>query len=263
MLSKNRIKEIHALGLKKNRDARNAFVAEGPKVVSELLDVFPCTYIGATRDWLSVQSETRLRDIPVVNEITGDELRKASFLQTPQQVIAVFQKPEDTPFDIELPRTGLCLALDGLQDPGNVGTILRLADWFGIEHIVCSHDTADIYSPKVVQASMGAICRVKVCKANLVETLENMPSDIPLYGTFLDGENIHRQALTDYGIIVMGNEGNGIRPEIEKNITRRLFIPNYPEGRPTSESLNVAIATAIVCAEFRRRTVVAPSGNPQ
>jgi TrmH family RNA methyltransferase len=110
---------------------------------------------------------------------------------------------------------------------------------------------------------MGAICRVKVCKANLVETLENMPSDIPLYGTFLDGENIHRQALTDYGIIIMGNEGNGIRPEIEKNITRRLFIPNYPEGRPTSESLNVAIATAIVCAEFRRRTVVAPSGNPQ
>jgi TrmH family RNA methyltransferase len=175
----------------------------------------------------------------------------------------VFQKPEDTPFDIELPRTGLCLALDGLQDPGNVGTILRLADWFGIEHIVCSHDTADIYSPKVVQASMGAICRVKVCKANLVEALENMPSDIPLYGTFLDGENIHRQALTDYGIIVMGNEGNGIRPEIEKNITRRLFIPNYPEGRPTSESLNVAIATAIVCAEFRHRTVVAPSGNPQ
>jgi len=254
MLSKNRIKDIRALGLKKNRDTQNLFVAEGPKVVSELLGVFPCTYLGATRDWLSAQSGACLRNIPVIDEITDDELRKASFLQTPRQVIAVFQKPEDTPFDGETARVGLCLALDGVQDPGNAGTILRLADWFGIDHILCSQDTADIFSPKVVQASMGAICRVRTHRVNLAETLRSLPGDIPLYGTFLNGENIYRQSLTNHGVIVMGNEGNGIRHDIEQIITHRLFIPNYPEDRPTSESLNVAIATAIVCAEFRRGT---------
>jgi len=146
----------------------------------------------------------------------------------------------------------LCLALDEVQDPGNLGTIIRIADWFGIEHIFCSQGTADVYNPKVVQATMGALARVHVHYVNLSELIDSLP-DIPVYGTFLDGTNIYEQELSQTGIIVMGNEGNGISPEVRKVINRRLYIPNYPANRPTSESLNVAVATAITCAEFRRR----------
>ncbi len=256
MLTKNRIKEIHALSIKKNRDKHGLFIAEGPKIVSELLEIFPCNYIMASKQWLQNQKSTLLYQIPSIDEITEEELHKASFLQTPQQVLAIFQKPLEEPFEVNLARKNLCLALDGIQDPGNVGTILRLADWFGIEDILCSLDTADVFSPKVVQASMGAIGRVKIHKADLPKLFSTMSSDIPIYGTFLNGENIYYQELTTHGIIIMGNEGNGIRPETEKRITKRLFIPNYPEGRPTSESLNVAIATAIVCQEFRRLSMI-------
>ena len=142
-----------------------------------------------------------------------------------------------------------------MQDPGNLGTIIRIADWFGIEDVFCSNDTVDVYNPKTVQATMGALARVKVHYVNLPEILnEAAYNDIPIYGTFLDGENMYEGAqLSQNGIIVMGNEGNGICCEVEKIVNRKLFIPNYPVGRPTSESLNVAIATAIICAEFRRK----------
>ena len=144
----------------------------------------------------------------------------------------------------------LVLALDTVQDPGNLGTIVRIADWYGIEHILCSPLCADLYNPKVVQATMGALARVEVHYVELEETFRHISG--PVYGTFLDGENIYGQELSSAGIIVMGNEGNGISPEIRKCVTHRLFLPSYPEGRTTSESLNVAVATAVVCAEFRR-----------
>ena len=150
----------------------------------------------------------------------------------------------------------LYLALDGIQDPGNLGTIIRIADWFGIETVVCSPDTADAYAPKVVQATMGSLARVKIVYQDLAELIDALPTDFPVYGTLLDGRDIYAETLTPHGLIVMGNEGNGISPEIARKITRRLLIPNYPADRPTADSLNVAIATAITCAEFRRRASV-------
>ena len=146
----------------------------------------------------------------------------------------------------------LYLALDGVQDPGNLGTIIRIADWFGITTIFCSHDTADVYNPKVVQATMGSIARIKVVYTDICRLISNAPEDTPIYGTFLDGDDIHGQQLSSHGVIIMGNEGRGVSAPVSAHVSHRLFIPNYPPGSSTSESLNVAIATAIVCNEFRR-----------
>ena len=181
-------------------------------------------------------------------------MKKISQLSTPSPIFVVFARPQYN-FDIEKILNGkaLILALDSVQDPGNLGTIIRIADWFGIEHIFCSNGTADIYNPKTVQATMGAIGRVKVHYTNLPQLLATLKEQTPIYGTFLDGENMYDKEIQNQGIIVMGNEGNGIGSDCAKEITERLFIPNYPEGSTTSESLNVAIATAITCAEFRRK----------
>lgn len=246
-LSKNKIRYIQSLKDKKHRTANNVFVAEGNKMVSELLDCLKCQMLAGTRDFLNSVNLSRVEEII---EASDEELEKASFMKTPQQTIAVFYQPcydSNAKFDTEL-----VLALDGIQDPGNLGTIVRLADWYGIGHVFCSMDTADIYNPKVVQATMGALARVKVSYVGLYDFLLDH-KDIPIYGTFLDGENMYAKELTANGILVMGNEGNGIRPDIQKLIETKLYIPNYPQGSRTSESLNVAIATAIICAEFRRR----------
>lgn len=184
-------------------------------------------------------------------EVSEEELARASLLKTPQQVLAVFEQPDEAT-DISVISCSLCLALDDVQDPGNLGTIVRLADWFGIEHIFCSPNTVDVYNPKTVQATMGGIARVKLHYTPLPELIGSL-ADIPVYGTFLDGENIYTQPLSAHGLIVMGNEGNGIGNEVKRLINRKLYIPNYPPERETSESLNVAIATAVVCAEFRRQ----------
>ena len=147
----------------------------------------------------------------------------------------------------------LILALDGVQDPGNLGTIIRIADWFGIDDIFCSHETADCWNPKVVQATMGSIARVKLHYLDLNLLIDNLPTGYPVYATLLDGKDLYTQPLTAHGMIVMGNEGNGITPLLRTKINRKLLIPNYPAGREAAESLNVAVATSIVCAEFRRR----------
>ena len=146
----------------------------------------------------------------------------------------------------------LVLALDGVQDPGNLGTIIRIADWFGISTIVCSEDTVDAWNPKVVQATMGSIARVNIIYLSLEALFDSLPDDFPVYGTLLDGDDIYQQPLSQNGIIVMGNEGNGISPEIRAKVNRRLLIPRFRTG-DSAESLNVAIATAITCSEFRRR----------
>ena len=186
-------------------------------------------------------------------------LSRASLLKTPQEVLAVFEQPHYE-FDTNVTDQSLCLALDDVQDPGNLGTIIRIADWFGIEHIFCSSGTADVYNPKTIQATMGAIVRVKLHYCNLPDFLKSASQkNTPIFGTFLDGENIYTQELPANGIIIMGNEGNGISKQIAEMVTHRILIPNYPQGCETSESLNVAVATAIVCAEFRRRTAWASS----
>lgn len=250
-LSKNRIKYIHSLELKKNRKADRVFLAEGPKLVGDLLGHFPCQFLLATSEWLS---KNRRLPVEEVTEVSEEELARASLQKTPQQVLAVFRQPDDK-WDASVIRRSLCLALDDVQDPGNLGTIIRLADWFGIEHIFCSPNTVDVYSPKAIQATMGGIARVKLHYTPLPELIGSL-KDTPVYGTFLDGEDMYAQPLSACGLIVMGNEGNGIGKEVEKLINRRLYIPNYPAERATSESLNVAIATAVVCAEFRRRAAL-------
>jgi TrmH family RNA methyltransferase len=250
MLSKNDIKNIKSLEHKKFRTEKGLFIAEGHKVVEELLGCMECVLLAATGDWLD-----RHRSIPAkrVEVLSADELKRASLLQNPQDVIAVFSIPQHDATLSAAASSALVLALDDVQDPGNLGTIVRIADWFGIKDIFCSKATADIYNPKAVQATMGALARVNVHYTDLRQSLAQLPGSVPVYGTFLEGDIIYDTPLTTNGIIVMGNEGNGISAEISQAVTRRLYIPNWPQGAPTSESLNVAIATAVVCSEFRRR----------
>lgn len=253
MISKNRIKYIRSLELKKYRRAEGVFLAEGRKLVGDLLPHFQCVYLAATQEWYEEnvgQAEFFPKERDVVTE---EELRRASLQETPQQVMAVFrQRQEDVDLCV-VARKGLCLMLDDVQNPGNLGTIVRLADWFGIEHVFCSSGCADVYNPKTVQATMGALARVAVHELDLEAALVGLGTDVPVYGTFLDGGSLYEMPLAQHGVIVMGNEGRGVSEGVARFVTERLWIPNYPAGRATSESLNVAIATAVVCAEFRRR----------
>ena len=250
MLSKAKIKFIHSLELKKNRRQEGVFVAEGPKVVGDLLEMMRPTFLIATSEWMNANRDLQTDEWL---EVTDEELAKASFLKHPQQVLATFPIPpslhEVSP---EVDTNQLSLMLDGVQDPGNLGTIIRIADWFGINDVYCSQDTADVFNPKVVQATMGSIARVRVHYVDLPELLSHLPEDYPIYGTLLDGENIYETRLQPHGAIIMGNEGKGLSTAIIQRLTHRILIPNYPPNRPTADSLNVAVATAIVCAEFRR-----------
>ena len=237
MISKNQIKFVRQLEQKKYRKKEGLFVAEGPKVVGDLLRAgFKAHTIFATSEWES-QGQT-------FQEVSDEELRRVSFLQHPQRVLALFFIPTESVPSV----SSLSLALDDVQDPGNLGTIIRIADWFGIDTIYCSENTADAWSPKVVQATMGSIARVNIIYTDLQELISK--AQVPVYGTLRDGQDIYTQELSKEGIIVMGNEGNGISAPIRKLINRRLLIPQFHEG---PESLNVAIATAITCSEFRRR----------
>ena len=231
VISKNKIKLIHSLETKKGREKAGLFVAEGPKVVNDLL------HAGFT-------AENIFEDI--------EDIKKISFLQHPQSMLGVFKLPRNEHYT-EFSITQLVLALDAVQDPGNLGTIIRVADWFGIKDIFCSLDTADCWNPKVVQATMGSIARVQLHYVDLNKMVESLPADYPIYATLLDGENIYKQELSHHGMIVMGNEGKGISPLLRTKINRKLYIPSYSSDGNTAESLNVAIATSIVCAEFRRR----------
>ncbi len=255
MLSKNLIKFVHSLELKKNRKREGLFVAEGPKVVNELIKRFRIhTVITTNPNIVNNESFANSPNISQMNYVETDEegLKRVSFLQHPQQILAIFHINEQTEEQIEFPTENITLALDGVQDPGNLGTIIRIADWFNIDNIVCSLDTADVYNPKVVQATMGSLARVNVHYTELDKYLASINKDTPIYGTLLDGKDIYSTPLTHNGIIIMGNEGNGISDDIRKHITHRLLIPNFRQG-DGAESLNVAIATALTCAEFRRR----------
>lgn len=185
-------------------------------------------------------------------ELTPAEMKKISRFKTPSDVVVLVAQPQ---YELALPAlfNELVLALDGVQDPGNLGTIIRLADWFGIRHIVCSPDTADCYNPKVVQATMGAIFRVQVHYTALPAFLHEAAAHVPVYGTMLDGDNIYTQTLQQNAVLVMGSEGCGISPDVSAQLTTRLYIPSYPMHGAGSESLNVAVSAAIACAEFRRR----------
>ena len=258
MISKNQIKYVRQLEQKKYRKQEGLFIAEGHKVVGDLLQAgYTPKQLFATKEWLAQHPAD-----PHFTEVTNDELTRLSLQQHPQQVLAIFPLPSSVISSassvissaVEGSLNSLSIALDGVQDPGNLGTIIRIADWFGISNIICSEDTVDAWNPKVVQATMGSIARVNIIYTNLPTLLDTLPADYPVYGTLLDGENIYTQPLTKEGLIVMGNEGNGISEAVRQRVNRRLLIPDFHDG-DTADSLNVAIATAITCSEFRRRQI--------
>lgn len=244
------IKWVYALALKKNRAKARCFVAEGTKCVLDTVDHFHVKYLFCTEEWAGRYAVILNRDYVVASQV---QLERMSMLKTPTDVLAVYEMP-DMQLEESQIRGQLCLVLDNVQDPGNLGTIIRIADWFGIRTVVCGEGTADVFNPKTVQATMGAISRVQVHYIPLPELFGRFP-DMPVYGTFLDGENIYKEELSEQGFIVMGNEGNGISKELEQYMTKRLFVPSFPKDAVTSESLNVGMATAVIVSEFRRRMI--------
>lgn len=245
-------KTIQSLETIKGRRQTSLFMAEGTKCVLELLTAFELKYLIATRQWLDDNNNINVNNDKII-EAGRRDIKKISQLITPRDVIAIFKIPSVSKIPDDL-RSDLVLALDRVQDPGNLGTIIRIADWFGVHNIIASFDSVDCFNPKVVQATMGAIGRVKVHYVDsLSETLKSLSAFMPIYGTFLDGENIYKSSLSSNGVIVMGNEGAGISEEVGRVITSRLLIPPYPHDSETVESLNVSMATAITVAEFRRR----------
>lgn len=241
MVSKNQIKLITSLQQKKYRKQEQLFFAEGVKVVQELLHSnFELQDLFTTKqDFLTVPKNK-------VHAISEAELKKISALTTPNTCLAVFKIPKAK----EMVEKGLIVALDDVRDPGNLGTIIRLCDWFGIETLFCSEESVDIYNPKVVQATMGSISRVNVVYGNLETFLSQ--TKLPIFGTFMDGKNIYQEELPKEGIIIMGNEANGISTSVEKLVSERIAIPRFGNLQVT-ESLNVATATAIILSEFKRK----------
>jgi len=251
-LTNNLRKNIAALSERKYRKKLGLFKCEGSKCVADTLDAFELFMLACTPAWIESHPQflPHFKDCTCI--LSPGELSRISSLTTPQEVIAVYHIPI-LEFDPDSLEGSLSIMLENVQDPGNLGTIIRTADWFGIRDIICSPTCADMYNPKVVQATMGAISRVKVHYMELTFLLERLKGTVPVYGTFLEGESLYDAPLTKDGIIVMGNEGKGISPEIGHYVTRRITIPSYPSGAITSESLNVATATAITVSEFRRR----------
>jgi TrmH family RNA methyltransferase len=247
---------IRSLDRKKYRYHHRLFVTEGDKIVYEVLESpLKTECVLAKPSWLAKIPGELLSGAGEIIEINDKELSQISFLKTPNQAMALVRIPENT-FDLRDITGGLSFYLDRVQDPGNLGTIIRIADWFGIGHVLCSGGCADPFNPKTIQATMGAITRVKLYDAgeSFFEQLHRFYPGFPVYGTFLDGKNLYSEEPAHKAIIVMGNESKGISGDIARHVTERLLIPSYPPGAPTSESLNVAVAAAIVCAEFRRKS---------
>lgn len=254
MLSKHVTKIVQNLEKKKFREKYNLFKIEGEKLVQELLvSGLNIKTVIAYPAWLE-KNHDRLEGLEVVG-VDEKEMHTISNFQSLPQVIALAEIPEHT-FAEETVRNSLSLVLNGIQDPGNLGTILRLADWFGIRNVFCDCDCAGAFNPKCVQASMGAVFRVKVFYTDLTSLIKKYKSEtFHCYGTFLAGENIYTTALGTTGFIVMGNEGKGISPEIEPLVDLRLTIPSFADNPNSTESLNVGVASGIMLSEFKRRTL--------
>ncbi len=231
------------------RREEGIFMAEGSKCVLDTLPHFRLCYLFATRNWIDDNGGNLPAGVQEIIPVKRQDMERMTHLSTPADVIAIYEIPPQV--EPGNPHGRLILALDHIQNPGNLGTIVRIADWFGIHEIICSRDTADIYNPKVVQATMGSIARVKVSYLDLPAALGGC--GVPVYGTFIGGDSIYSAPLSEEGIIVMGNEGKGISEDVAHHVTSRLTIPSFPPGEPTGESLNVGMATAITVAEFRRR----------
>lgn len=242
MISKAQVKLIKSLRLKKNREQIHLFIAEGKKIVEELLEspAIEVVHVYAAGNYFGNKPFT---------QVTEEEMKQISTLTTPPNIMAVCRIPGENTAMPDLEKE-LVLVLDDIRDPGNLGSIIRIADWFGIKHIFCTPECVDAYNPKVVQASMGSIARVQLDYTNLRTVLQDCSEkQIPVYGAKLDGTSILKEQLSTNGLLIIGNESNGISPELGKYITHAIKIPSYRGG---AESLNAAMATAILCAEFRR-----------
>ncbi len=240
MVSQNQIKLITSLQLKKYRIEHQLFIAEGVKVIQELLAsniVLEHLFVTeAIFEKINLSQKTLIKT---------DDMKRISALTSPSSCLAIFKIPKAT----KMEEKGLIVALDDIRDPGNLGTIIRLCDWFGVKQLVCSHETVDVYNPKVIQATMGSIARVNINYVHLEEFVSNI--SLPVFGTFMDGKNIYKEILPTDGVLIFGNEANGISPALEKKIKNRVAIPRFGDFQQT-ESLNVATATAIFLSEFRR-----------
>lgn len=247
MTTKAQRRLVASLADVKGRRRAGLFAVEGTKCVLDMLGAFDLRDLYATAAWLDTHRPGCGSVEP--EAVTRAELTEMSSLSLASDVIAVFALPGPEEFDPAVFAGRLTVALDRVQDPGNLGTIIRTADWMGVDTVLASADTVDCFNPKAIQATMGALARVRVIYGPLPEMLAAAPC--PVFGTFLDGENVYTARLPREGVVVMGNEGRGISPATAACVTRRLLIPSYPAGRPTSESLNVATATAITLAQFR------------
>lgn len=244
-MTKKEIADIKKLAQKKYRYEQELFVVEGLKAIKEIVDAG----FMVKKLYTTIVNEHHTKQTEIIEK---EEMNRISFLQTPTSHLALVKIPNNNT-NSTINEVELTLVLDGIQDPGNLGTIIRLADWFGISTIICSTNTADCFNPKVVQATMGAIARLKITYCNLQDVLKDAKKrNIPIFGTFMEGENIYTANLPQNGVLVMGNEGSGISKEIESLVTQKLTIPSFKTENV--ESLNVAIATSICCSEFKRRT---------
>ena len=250
-INKQIIQVVKSLGLKKHRDEEGLFVAEGTKCVRDTWEAFKCRWLVASRSWYDQCGHAG--HLPHLVLARKEHLSRMSQFTTPSEVIAVYEIPEVT-IDAARVRNGVNIVLDNVQDPGNLGTIIRLADWYGISDIFASKTSVDVYNHKVVQATMGAIARVKVHYVDLEELFEEY-GELPVYGTFLDGENIYGMKLERPCFVVFGNEGQGIGAKVERCVTRRLHNPGAPHPGGCSESLNVGVAAAITISELMRDTL--------
>ena len=247
MLSKSQISFVNALQQKKHRKEQSLFIVEGVKSITEFLNSgYSVSTIFCTSEYL--QKFGKITQKVKLHEVTGSELKKISALITPQHALALVGIPEKTSIDAESFKGRFTLVLDGIQDPGNMGTIIRTADWFGFEHIICSNETVDVYNPKVVQATMGSLSRMKVHYTDLQPILNI--SRVKIYGALLDGKNIYEVDFGDEGLVVLGNEGNGITQTVIDEIDIPVTIPRFGQA----ESLNVAIASSIFCSEIKRKS---------
>lgn len=247
-LTNSTIKFVASLGMKKNREANGCFVAEGTKCVRDTWGHFNCRMIVATRQWYEQFGHSG--HLGKIAFASRQQMERMSQFSTAAEVIAVYDIPQLT-IDRQEVEQGLNIVLDNVQDPGNLGTIIRLADWFGIKNIFCTRDTVDVYNHKVVQATMGAISHVKVHYCDIEELLAQYQG-MPIYGTFLNGNNIYHEELQNRGFVIFGNEGKGISPRLAALVSRRLLIPCFAAPGEAPESLNVGMAAAITMSEFRR-----------
>ena len=245
-------KEIASLADSKGRRKSGAFIVEGTKCVLDTLDAFNLRHLIATPAWADGHAKENDFDGKLILANRG-EIGEMSSMTLAPDVIAVYDLPQEIPFEPQELQNQLVLALDRIQDPGNLGTIMRCADWMGVSTILASDDTVDCFNPKAIQATMGAIARVHIIYGDLAGMIKKFEGTVPVYGTFLEGENIYAASLSSNGIIVMGNEGKGISDKVAALVTKKLLIPSYPPSRPTSESLNVAMASSIVLSQFRSR----------